>query len=788
MTPLQQVERELLAHAGALRALARELVGAGAADDLVQETAMRALRRPPTEPTLLFRWLATILRNLASKHWRGERRRRQRERLAARAEALPPAGASLERRDMLRRVTDAVLALPEPYQATLIDRYFGELPPSAIALRDGVPVATVKSRLQRGLTLLRAQLDGEQPDWRAALSGLGVAAPVLLSGTGTLLMTTTTKLLSAAGVLFAAALWFAFAGGNASPPSPPATGADPLAAGAAAAAARPREPAATRLEVPAAVPTPAELLHPFAFELQVTVVDRFGLPHGNAVVFVAPRASALDTWPVNTDADGKVTLRWRGKRPSMAMTIGVRGWQLDQELQEVIVRAGAPQQLVLLVESEQSERHGVAKASGAKGTSETIDGETTDCGRVVPNVSCRACHEGPQLRSVFDGRCAVGPHLHPQACFADLLLPSPPPEPAITDSNGWGTAVALGRLSSVPAPTDAKSTGIVYGVDGVPVEGVRVVMSRPDGTVCMVTTGRGGQFQMLPYLTPGSYAIRAGGGDEGLTASTVELVAGEDVRRELFLDRGAVIRGRAIGPDGAPLAKWRVEYVGADWRDACTTHADGTFILPNLPAGAAQLLLWSRAAGSLPVAIEPSAVPDGSEVVFDLRQRGAGKGTLRLFAALPDGVDRSAAEARVWQQDSGRGAAMAQIADGAFVLGGLAAGFYRVEIGAESCGWRDLGPQWVDGKGLADLGRVELAQPGCVRIVRGEDLDGLPEFYLRRQDCDVLAMDVGAAKADAVALPAGEWLCLWKTRDGALGHATFTVRSSAVVEVRVGGD
>lgn len=115
----------------------------------------------------------------------------------------------------------------------------------------------------------------------------------------------------------------------------------------------------------------------------------------------------------------------------------------------------------------------------------------------------------------------------------------------------------------------------------------------------------------------------------------------------------------------------------------------------------------------------------------------------------------------------------------------LAPGFYRIEIGVRSCGWRDLAAQWVDGKGLADLGRIELPLPGHVRITRGSDIDGLPEFCLRRPDCDVRAEEIDAAAVDELAMPAGEWLCLWKTKAGELHSRAFSLRSGATVDLHL---
>ena len=61
----------LLAHAAWLRRLARSLVGDGAAaDDLVQETWVAALRRPPAEDRPVRPWLRRVLENAARFRWR----------------------------------------------------------------------------------------------------------------------------------------------------------------------------------------------------------------------------------------------------------------------------------------------------------------------------------------------------------------------------------------------------------------------------------------------------------------------------------------------------------------------------------------------------------------------------------------------------------------------------------------------------------------------------------------------------------------------------------------------
>jgi RNA polymerase sigma-70 factor (ECF subfamily) len=166
--------RELLQHEDFLKRLARGLVGAEA-DDLVQDVWARALAHPPAELAQPRAWLARIARNLAANRGRSEERRLAREERAAASEVLPDASADVEQRfELRRRVVQALDELSEPFRGTLILRYFEELSLEAIALRQGVPLATAKSRHLRALEKLRAALDarcGKREEWLGALAG-----------------------------------------------------------------------------------------------------------------------------------------------------------------------------------------------------------------------------------------------------------------------------------------------------------------------------------------------------------------------------------------------------------------------------------------------------------------------------------------------------------------------------------------------------------------------------------------------------------------------------------------
>lgn len=96
-------------------------------------------------------------------------------------------------------VTEAVLQLPAQYRRAIALRYWHDLPPRAIAKQLGIPIATVKTHLQRGLAELRNRLDHHTGDRRASLLALvPIAHPQLLSGVASaspLALTTTAALI-----------------------------------------------------------------------------------------------------------------------------------------------------------------------------------------------------------------------------------------------------------------------------------------------------------------------------------------------------------------------------------------------------------------------------------------------------------------------------------------------------------------------------------------------------------------------------------------------------------------
>lgn len=177
------MHRDLVDHAAFVRGLTGHLVRDPAtADDVAQDTLALALAQPPREVSALRAFLARTARRLVSRRRRETARRARREGAVARPErerdtgpGLARGGADGAKAHVLGEVTDAVLALAEPYRATVLAHYYEGRSPAALAAAEGVPIDTVHSRLRRARMQIRARLDQRTPGGRAAWSGAAIS-------------------------------------------------------------------------------------------------------------------------------------------------------------------------------------------------------------------------------------------------------------------------------------------------------------------------------------------------------------------------------------------------------------------------------------------------------------------------------------------------------------------------------------------------------------------------------------------------------------------------------------
>lgn len=294
----------LLAQRAWVRRVARALTRNEAdAEDLAQEAWVRALENGPREEPAVRRWFRTVMAHAARDAHRRDDRRRAREAASARPErsGAVEAGDVVAEAEAHRLVVDAVMGLEEPYRSAVLLRWFRELPVDEVARRTGVPLETARTRLRRGLALLRERFDrehgGDRRAWGVLLlpllrpegapttgTGTGAATGAAASAatiTGALLMGMKAKLAAAAVaalLLGGGVVWLSGPGSELR--ADRAAGEDaasPGGAGAAAAAARPEveaPPVRSRAAPPQTPETATpETLVPEGFVVRGRVLD-----------------------------------------------------------------------------------------------------------------------------------------------------------------------------------------------------------------------------------------------------------------------------------------------------------------------------------------------------------------------------------------------------------------------------------------------------------------------------------------------------------------------------------
>ncbi|MEZ6024544.1 MAG: sigma-70 family RNA polymerase sigma factor [Planctomycetota bacterium] len=170
----ESVRQDLLALLPGLRRLAGRLLRDDEADDVVQETAVVALGG--SAAPLRAGWLRGVTRNLSRRHVREATRRRRREALVARPEAVAAAADVVSVAERTR-VLQHLALLDERYRRAIELRYFEDLPPREVAARLDLPVETVRTHVRRGIEQLRMRLDVDhRSDRRGLERGLALLA------------------------------------------------------------------------------------------------------------------------------------------------------------------------------------------------------------------------------------------------------------------------------------------------------------------------------------------------------------------------------------------------------------------------------------------------------------------------------------------------------------------------------------------------------------------------------------------------------------------------------------
>lgn len=130
------------------------------ADDIVQETLLRAWRKPDLledDVGSMRGWLFTVARNLVIDRARSARRH-QEVPSAQMDEEMDLSADRVEQLFDQMLLTDALDSLADHHRDVVIRAFYGGLSTAQLASELGIPEGTVKSRLHYGLRALRLAL------------------------------------------------------------------------------------------------------------------------------------------------------------------------------------------------------------------------------------------------------------------------------------------------------------------------------------------------------------------------------------------------------------------------------------------------------------------------------------------------------------------------------------------------------------------------------------------------------------------------------------------------------
>jgi len=763
------------AQGAALRALARALLGNGAAaDDAVQDTWVRYLERPPAEDAGLGGWLATVLRNLVSNRRREEARRVERERGAARPEHVDAHDLS-EREEVLRAVVEAVLTLEPQYRAVVMLRWFDGLAPREVAAQLGLAPNVVHTRLSRAHAQLRAKLEREHGPKRVeaflfGLAGLRVAPRpwTWTIGAGVTLMTSKLVIGSSVAVaVLAAWLWLATR-----------TQADERLASAqhdahAASAAQPATDDANDVDAPqrsaipdisatvvdADSPKPWEAPR-YEYALEVRVVDALDSPFARQTIYAAPAGVTLNDVG-ETDELGRALLRWRGFQPSMELDLALAP---SHDVRRIRVDAG---EHVVHMRSDDRAPMFLSQVQFSATLTRSVHGAAPSL-KLLSELPFASLHEVSGATAEHD---AEGRLLFSEPALV-RTVPSESVNVMLADGEHVvhaafaveGRALSLGerRTSSEGAIIE----GVLRDERQQPVAGATVYAWREGGRRYGARSDEQGVF-LISNLAAGDWQVFAGGGDFGRAQALLTVGASGSIVWNAQLERGLELRGKLLDAHKAPLVGWIVEAHDEDarapWSDVATSGADGTFAIPNLPARA--LRLFARRAGApfgAAVRIEQLASPGAALLEITIHAEADGRlGELVFELASDDALPLDVSWVRAWNESTGR-AVEGRVIDGegagrhtSLRIGDLETGWQRVEVALAGRELLVLPRVFLAPGETLDLGAQLATAPTRVELTRsGDELASLTVVW--RGDAVELRQRLDAPLGAVLELRAGE--------------------------------
>lgn len=703
----------LLSHAGGLRALALQLLGdAHAAEDVLQDTFVRALSSPPRDPERLGGWLAQVARGLALNRRRNEAHRSERERRYAREQASQHAGGEGDSRDydgarrgeVLRALVEEVLALDEPYKSALLMRYFEGATPTQIAERTRTPLATIASRLARGQAELRARLERRLktsrggfegalallagPHWTpAGVSSAGAAAKAGSLHAGATSLSAApgaTTWLGAKGVWIGATTlalgvlvaWFAQGASSsnerrgvelATHASELASSSNGVLAGVpidATVGETGNPPQARESLVPPPIGGPQAQhdfgVGPYEFDIEIAALDGNDHPSAGTPIFAAPEGHVLNELG-RTDWNGRLRATWRGFAASIELVVQAeRDGYGASPLTSVVVHAGTQERIQLAL--VQPTEPGLAESApmigvAGGGWARTVAGVATFGGDgPLPPAFERDAHENgvfvdPLLAPPRTSNVKTLSEIPIVGQFFRARVDESGELAALGDDVSMSTDVAWSTFGS--RPSSVTLIGVVVGADGRAELGLPVsLVVETASWNTQVTTGEHGEFRF--ECPAGRARLVAGNPGCGIVREELVLEPGERTI-ELHLAQAHALALHLTDEDAKPLARWRVEAWQTGDARVCVTNAttrfDGRARLALPASGPYELLAWPlESLSAPPVTIARNVWSQEGDLELTVR----GGNALAQLAFVVEGAEKtplSGLEVRLWRFD-----------------------------------------------------------------------------------------------------------------------------------------
>jgi len=619
---------ELLARREWVRRFARTLARDDAsADDLAQDAWVAAVEHPPRHADAPAGWFRRVLTRRAMNRARGERRRGAHETAASRPDVSPSTADVVAAAESHRRVVEAVMGLDEPYRATVLLRFFEDLPPREVAARMNVPVETVRSRVRRAVEMLRARLDeehdGKRAAWLAPLLGNGREAPTPTHvgplAKGVIAMTTAKKVAAIAAVLLflagGAIVWRLEARDDRSRESAAAAPSRGSPQVGTRPSTKPRRSAAgessastdadTKSESGPATTPPTEAPPAAPVEtLVVKVVDTDGRPVAGADVEAVDRDGVKSsvhnaTTDHHATTDGNGSAQFRASSPFMFASVSSRPDGAEALVTESSTASTTPARRnrvpvgcreFTLVVRRCSWITGIVVGSDGKPLAQATV-QTVEGGRV------RGMWTSAENGEFKFAAATPGPF----DLMADWRPPSNRGASATADGDFVGEAldVAAGRRDIVIAlkPVAAKKTLRLRAVTsaGTPLARVTFVATMPSqwtlvGTATTDAEGRAtiadAPCRPLYIRVATDYPKNPEWARDGWITPQDRIVRPTDDEIAFVFAAGRPVRGRVIAPEDSGVAVWQVIVVGGSDR-VSTTSSDSAGLFEILvPADA----------------------------------------------------------------------------------------------------------------------------------------------------------------------------------------------------------